>query len=294
MQRVEKPAFSRTATRLPISAPQKSQMRWLDVLRRLSTSCSSGILTSSPVNDFLPILEGGPDYGPAENMRKRLYIITVVRSFLVLICVLVLTLLPAGRWDYWQGWALAIASVLITVAKSVLFADKKDLAKERRHPGPGTKWWDKVFYTLYLPAYLAILVVSGLDAGRFRWSPSLHWALYAAGWCAFVAGTLLSTWAAWVNRFFSSVVRIQTDRGHHVIQDGPYRQVRHPGYVGVMQFAPGTAIILGSLWGLVPAAITIILLVIRAYLEDTTLQRELSGYAEYATKTRYRLLPGLW
>lgn len=213
---------------------------------------------------------------------------------MALICVLALTLLPAGRWDYRQGWALSLVCMLIALAKCMLFADKKDLIRERRHPGPGTKWWDRVFYALFLPSFLAILVVSGLDVGRFGWSPGLHWAIYAAGWVAFVAGTLLSTWAAWVNTFFSSVVRIQSDRGHYVVQDGPYRHVRHPGYTGVMLFAPGTAIMLGSLWALVPAAVTIILLAIRTYLEDTTLQRELPGYAEYATDTRFRLLPGLW
>lgn len=227
-------------------------------------------------------------------MRQRTYILVVATSSLALICLLAMTLLPAGRYDYWQGWALSIICMLITAGKCVLFADKKDLIRERLHPGPGTKWWDKLFYAVYVPAFFGIVIVGGLDAGRFGWSPGLHWAIYIVGWVAFLTGALLATWAAWANQFFSSVVRIQSDRGQYVVQDGPYRHVRHPGYSGAILLAPGTAIVLGSLWGLVPAAITIIVLAARTCLEDTTLQRELPGYADYAASTKFRLLPGLW
>ncbi|HUV75978.1 MAG TPA: isoprenylcysteine carboxylmethyltransferase family protein [Dehalococcoidales bacterium] len=98
----------------------------------------------------------------------------------------------------------------------------------------------------------------------------------------------------WVNRFFSSVVRIQKDRGQEVVQNGPYHSVRHPGYVGGILMAISTSLVLGSLWALIPAGVIFILLVIRTYLEDTTLQKELTGYADYAKKVRFRLLPGIW
>jgi protein-S-isoprenylcysteine O-methyltransferase Ste14 len=101
-------------------------------------------------------------------------------------------------------------------------------------------------------------------------------------------------WAMWTNRFFSSHVRIQTDRGHYVVTDGPYRFVRHPGYAGAIVWVPATALLLGSLYALIPAAITIVLIIIRTYLEDVTLQKELPGYADYARKTRFRLVPRIW
>jgi protein-S-isoprenylcysteine O-methyltransferase Ste14 len=96
------------------------------------------------------------------------------------------------------------------------------------------------------------------------------------------------------NRFFSSVVRIQTDRGHTVATGGPYRFVRHPGYVGMMVSALGTTILLGSLWAFIPATLLIGLIIFRTALEDRTLQNELEGYKEYAARVRYRLLPGVW
>lgn len=227
-------------------------------------------------------------------MKLRFCIAMATTSLAALACVLALTLLPAGRWDYRQGWSLALACVAFSVAKLLLFIDKEELCRERMRPGPGMKWWDRIFYCLYMPSFLAVLVVGSLDTGRFGWSPGLHWCWYLAGWAAFVLGGALATWAAWVNTFFSSVVRIQSDRGHHVVHDGPYRYIRHPGYVGGILLAPGASVILGSLWGLIPAGATICLLLVRTYLEDLTLQRELPGYAEYATRTRYRLLPGLW
>jgi len=227
-------------------------------------------------------------------MKIRFYMTMAGATLLAAACVLALALLPAGRWDYWQGWTLSIACAAFSLGKFLLFAHKKDLICERMHPGPGTKWWDKLFYALYMPAFLGVVVVGGLDAGRFVWSPAMHWSVYLAGWTAFLAGGALATWSAWVNSFFSSVVRIQSERGHRVVREGPYRYVRHPGYVGGILLAPGTALVLGSLWALIPAGATIILLVARTYLEDAMLQRELHGYGEYAAETRYRLLPGLW
>lgn len=101
-------------------------------------------------------------------------------------------------------------------------------------------------------------------------------------------------WAKWANRFFSSVVRIQTDRGQTVCKDGPYRFVRHPGYVGGLLFGMATPLALGSFWALIPAAVGAMLLIVRTYLEDRTLQEELPGYLEYTKEVRHRLLPRIW
>ena len=101
-------------------------------------------------------------------------------------------------------------------------------------------------------------------------------------------------WAMWTNRFFSSVVRIQTERGHHVVQEGPYRLIRHPGYVGAILFGLATAVVLGSLWALIPAGLMAMLVVVRTALEDATLKRELAEYAAYACQVKHRLVPGVW
>jgi protein-S-isoprenylcysteine O-methyltransferase Ste14 len=200
----------------------------------------------------------------------------------------------AGRPSYWQAWAYGGIGLLFGLGGALLFAQKPDLIEERVRPGPGTKWWDKVFYALYIPAFLAILAVAALDAGRAHWTPPLPTLVYVASYLVLAAAYALVLWAMWTNRFFSSVVRIQTDRGHHVIQEGPYRFVRHPGYVGAVLLGLASAVALGSLWSLIPAGLMAMLITVRTALEDSTLQRELPGYAEYASKVRYRLLPGVW
>ena len=156
------------------------------------------------------------------------------------------------------------------------------------------KWWDKVFFALYIPSFLAILAVASLDVGRFRWTASLPLPVYVVGYIILFLAYGIVFWAMWTNRFFSSVVRIQTDRGHHVVQEGPYRFVRHPGYVGAILLGLASAVVLGSIWALIPAGLMATLIIVRTALEDITLRRELPGYSAYARKVKYRLLPGVW
>jgi protein-S-isoprenylcysteine O-methyltransferase Ste14 len=203
-------------------------------------------------------------------------------------------LILTGRINYWQGWVFGGVTALILLVKSILFSDRSDLFQERIKPGPGTKWWDKVFYAFFIPAFFAVFIIGCLDGGRFGWTASLPIFVYISGYIMYIFSISIFLWAQQINRFFSSVVRIQHDRGHEVIQTGPYKYVRHPGYIGGILMVISTALVLGSLWALIPAGIVSILLVIRTYLEDTTLQKELVGYAPYATKVRYRLLPGVW
>jgi len=107
-------------------------------------------------------------------------------------------------------------------------------------------------------------------------------------------GIVVLVWAMAANKFFSATVRIQEERGHTVATGGPYRYVRHPGYVGWLMLTLATPVVLGSRWALVPAGITVILTILRTALEDRTLHSELEGYREYAERVRYRLLPGIW
>jgi protein-S-isoprenylcysteine O-methyltransferase Ste14 len=222
------------------------------------------------------------------------YLKIAVKGFSSLLFIIAFIFLLAGRLTYWQGWVFSVVMVLLVLIQLIVFADKTDLVRERVNPGPGTKWWDKVFWALYAPLFFAIFIIACLDAGRFLWSPQLPLVVYVISYIAFIFSIYLYSWAMWVNTWFSSTVRIQTDRAQEVVQTGPYRYVRHPGYVGGILMAISTSLILGSLWGLIPAVFVVILLVIRTYLEDITLQKELPGYFDYVKKVRYRLVPGLW
>ena len=227
----------------------------------------------------------GPDAG-----YKKL----VILGFIKLAVFLVLVFVAAGRVNYWQGWAFAAVVFIYAIAAASMFAGMPDLALERVKPGPGIKWWDKIFWGFFAIFSLATIMIPALDAGRFHWTGSLPGFAYILAYPGYFLSAGISLWAMRVNRFFSSVVRIQKDRGQVVISSGPYRFVRHPGYVGGILMYLAFPLILGSLTGLIPAALSIITLVARTYLEDRTLQKELPGYLDYAGKVKYRLLPGIW
>ena len=135
--------------------------------------------------------------------------------------------------------------------------------------------------------------MAGLDT-RYGWSPRLLPGLQVGALAAAALGNLLSIWATAVNRFYGRFVRIQRERGHVVISDGPYRYIRHPGYVGQIIFSLASALALGSLWALIPGGLFAALLVLRTALEDRTLQEELEGYREYTRRVPDRLIPHVW
>jgi protein-S-isoprenylcysteine O-methyltransferase Ste14 len=156
------------------------------------------------------------------------------------------------------------------------------------------KPWDRALVPLYgVLAFYVLPIVMGLDVGRYGWSHLGAWAA-AVGALLFVAGSVVLTWAMLVNTHFETIVRIQTDRDHKVVTKGPYALVRHPGYVGASLWALGTPLIVGSAYGLIAVALTVITLVVRTALEDRTLHAELAGYADYAAQTKHRLLPRIW
>ena len=203
----------------------------------------------------------------------------------------------AGDIGWWQAWVYSLLFVAAGLGGR-FFA-------ERRHPGllaerqnidniQTVKAWDKVLAPLMaLSLSLPLVVVAGLDH-RFGWSPALPLWLILLGFFLIAFGYAFAVWALVENRFFSSVVRIQTDRGHVVCDSGPYRIVRHPGYAGNILPLLGIVLALSSLWTLIPAAVALVIAVIRTALEDRTLQEELPGYKEYARRVRYRLLPGIY
>jgi protein-S-isoprenylcysteine O-methyltransferase Ste14 len=225
-------------------------------------------------------------------MKNILSLSTRLLSLLVLIAGLLF--IPAGRLNWLQAWLfiLAFGAFLVFYGGWSLRNDSGQLA-ERRRPGANVKKWDQILLSIYSVLLLALLVVAGLDAGRFRWAP-LAPVLQITGWVLSALAGGLIFWVVSVNTFLSRWVRIQDDRGQQVIQTGPYGRVRHPMYLGIILLMPGVALILGSGWALLPACLIVVLYVIRTALEDRTLQAELPGYPEYAQSVRYRLIPGIW
>lgn len=237
----------------------------------------------------------GPATAQAEQRaRTRATLARLVVFSLVLAAII---LVAGGDWGWVQGWAYAILLAIVSVG-SRWWAD-------RLHPGllverdasqsfEDVKPWDRALSPLMaLTSSVVIYVVAGLDH-RFAWSPPFAPWLTVVGLVLTVLGWALSTWALVANAFFSGVVRIQADRGHTLCDTGPYRIVRHPGYAGLFLTVPGTVLALASLWAIVPGSVALIVAVVRTALEDRTLHDELPGYREYAQRTRWRLVPGVY
>ena len=200
-----------------------------------------------------------------------------------------------GRWDWWNGWAMSAIYLLWSLG-SVLFIlpVNPQMLAERSRPQKGAKKWDFILVSIMGVFTLVAYVLSCLDV-RFGWSPQIPLGVQVAALAICVLSyDILLQWSMVSNAYFTAIVRIQTDRDHSVATGGPYRWVRHPGYLGTILFYVLAPVLLGSLWGLIPSIAAGILLVIRTSLEDKTLQNELPGYKEYTLQTRYRLLPGIW
>lgn len=205
--------------------------------------------------------------------------------------------LCAGTFYWWQAWTYSIL-ILIAGIGGRIWA-------ERRHPGltaerqnmesiQNAKPWDKVLAPLMaFSIVFPMVVVAGLDH-RFNWSSEFPLWANLVGLILISFGYSYAAWAFVENRFFSSVVRIQTERGHQVCSSGPYRFVRHPGYAGNALALFGIIFALNSLWTLIPAAVALVITVVRTALEDQTLLKELPGYQDYAKDVQYRLIPWIY
>ena len=199
------------------------------------------------------------------------------------------------RWDW--GWIFTLVTLTGWVVLSLILVHANpELLNERgkwMKDLAGTKRWDWVIMTVYSVLLIATPLVAGLDC-RYAWSPPTSAGIKVTGIVLLVVGFLLLTWSMAVNRFFVATVRVQTDREHRVTASGPYRFVRHPGYVAVILHFIAIPMSLGTFMAWIPALLGAGLFVLRTWLEDRTLQAELPGYADYAQRTRYRLLPGVW
>jgi len=210
--------------------------------------------------------------------------------------MLVLLFVPAGTLAWPAGWALLIEfSIASTLITRWLLRHNPELLAERMAPliQRDQKPWDKVLMAAFLFLWCAWLVVMSLDAARFGWSDVPLW-LQALGAIAIAVGMYITFLTMRANTFAVPVVKIQAARGHRVVSDGPYAVVRHPMYGGALLLIAGIPLLLGSWWGLVMALVIVLLLAVRAVMEERTLMAELPGYTDYAARVRYRFVPFIW
>ncbi len=202
----------------------------------------------------------------------------------------------AGRRDLPRaGLFFGAAFVYFVVSTLALYKYNPELLVMRlTMRRKGSKSWDEVLVRVAnLTGMLLMPAVAGLDVGRYGWS-NLGWMYVVPGAILFVLGATLITWAMIVNRHFEPTVRIQEDRGHEVVSTGPYGFVRHPGYLSGILWMSSIPMILGSLYAFIPLTLYGALMFLRTYLEDKTLRKDLPGYADYAERVKFRLIPWIW
>jgi len=227
--------------------------------------------------------------GPVKSMSAK-----IVMGSVIVVLFVGLLFLIAGRFNWTRGWAY-IGLLSCGQSVSCLYVRRKDaeVLRRRGRIGRGTKTWDKFVLGLFATAYLAEIVVAAVDE-RYTWSTMSGW-FWLLGTIMYIFYVFMLTWAMSVNTHFEKTVRIQHDREHRVIDSGPYRIIRHPGYLGtILGFVLATPLLLGSWWAFAPAVAAAAFMVVRTALEDRTLQRELEGYKAYTQNVRCRLLPGVW
>ena len=219
----------------------------------------------------------------------------IVLSILLSVQITVFFFSAGGIIDA-RAWIFFCASFLhYSVSTAVQYKFNPELLVQRlKIKREGSKLWDEILMRVSnLTVLILIPVIAGFDIGRFLWSRlDIYFAV--VGFVLFFVSTVLINWAMLVNPYFEQTVRIQKDRGHKMITSGPYKIVRHPGYLAGILYTLSIPLIIGSLYTIIPVGIYVLLIVVRTLLEDRTLHRELDGYPGYAKKVRYKLLPWLW
>lgn len=231
-----------------------------------------------------------------DNQQRTFSPRVVVLMLFFVVVIPFLPLLISARWNWWEAWVYAIICILgFAISRALAARRHPDLLAERARfmQHENAKPWDKLLAPLLGLGGGLVPLVAGLDV-LFGWSPTVSLPVKIVSLVIILAGYALGSYALIENRFFSGMVRIQTDRGHQVVSSGPYRWMRHPGYAGGILAYLATPLFLDSRWAFLPAVFFTMLLVIRTGLEDRVLQDELEGYRDYARRVRYRLLPGVW
>ncbi len=218
----------------------------------------------------------------------------IIKQVLYLVLVMVALFLGSGNFGWVDGWVLIVIMFMVqSISGLLLYQKSPDLLEERSKMQAGTKKWDLFLSGIMAFSTLIIAIIGGLT---YRW---LGGGFFPAGFQTFgcilgLIGSAITIWAMYVNPFFSGTVRIQTERDHQVIARGPYRFVRHPGYLGAMLFYLAEPFILRLPMLILISGLLILVTYLRTKKEDLVLQDELPGYVEFATQTKYRLIPRWW
>ena len=215
----------------------------------------------------------------------------LIQVFSVLILQYTILFISAGTLSWKWAWYVLLLGLFLLIVNSILLP--AELIEERGRKKENVKKWDRILTSIIMFPTILMYFLSGLDR-RFHWTGDIPVFINIVGLAFIFIGSLLFTWSMVSNKFFSTLVRLQTDRQHTVVTEGPYKFVRHPGYLGYIIFTLATPVALGTFWGLVFSSIIGILLIVRTALEDATLKKELPGYAEYTENVKYKLIPLLW
>ena len=239
---------------------------------------------------------GRPRQG--RGIVKTPHALAAVIGFALYILLLpALLFITAGTVNWPMAWAYVVMLLAATLgSRLIVLLKNSDLLRERSRfmQAEDTQPWDRILSPIVgVLSPAAMIVVAGLDH-RFGWSGTVPDVIQVLAAIAVAGAYALAVWAMIANEYFSAVARIQQDRGQVVVADGPYRIVRHPAYAGSVVAALALPVMLSTLWAFVPGMVMNVAVVLRTHLEDGMLKRELYGYAAYAERTRYRLLPGVW
>lgn len=228
-----------------------------------------------------------------QQIRKKATkysLLVMFQRVLGLLCFL----LAAGTFSSLQGWIYFALYFLISIITLIVMLSRHpNTLSERGKKHDDTPLWDKVLLALYVPlAFYGIYIVAGLDV-RYNGS-SLDIASIIIGILLFIISAILMIWPILGNEHFESTARIQQDRNQTVITTGPYRIIRHPGYASIILWAISVPLIFGSILTGIVSLIIIAVMILRTYLEDMMLQKELNGYRDYCAQVKYRLIPFIW
>jgi protein-S-isoprenylcysteine O-methyltransferase Ste14 len=236
-----------------------------------------------------PTISADPSYKQSDIIAK-----VIVKLVALMVAMPAIIFIPARRADWVMAWIhLGLFMIAATTNTLLMIRNDPELRKERNQIRHNAKTWDQVLTRLIAVGPMVMLIVAGFDK-RFGWCPQIPFAIQISAVIMAIGGYILSGWAMISNAFYSPVVRIQKEREHRVISEGPYRIIRHPGYTGGIIAFLATPLILSSFWTFIPAVLTITTVIVRTALEDHTLKNELEGYTEYSHHVDYRLIPGIW
>ncbi len=218
----------------------------------------------------------------------------VVASFIGVALMASVIFLAGGKLLFPQAILYISLAILGTVLTHILAPAGSTIAAKRAETARKGEPWDRRIMGIFFLVNLLMFVLAGLDAGRFGWSMpmGIEWLVLGAG--LMIGGQVLFALARRANTFFAATVQIETEGNHVVCKTGPYRMVRHPGYLGMAISVIGFPLVMGSLWSFIPVGLLVFLLLVRTTWEDAFLMEKLPGYKAYAEEIKYKIIPRVY